>query len=195
MPLPTRTNVALALTSLALLLSPLAALAASKPVARPEAKPPSLLVAPAGEPGSRLTVSGTLLDRAGRPIPGAELHVYQTDASGRYTLDKPMDEPHARLAGRLRTGADGRFELRTIRPGGYPKSLILGGKERKIPAHIHIDVRADGHPEHRFQLVFADDPQLRDPYWVDWVKTQGQPVLQPKEASGAWSGAIVLTID
>jgi len=182
-------------TLLALLLLPAAGLGAAKPATRPEAAPPSLLVAPAGEPGERLTVSGTLVDDAGRPIAGAELHVYQTDAGGRYTPDKPMDEGHARLAGRLKTGADGRFELRTIRPGGYAKPVVLAGVERKIPAHIHIDVRAAGHAERHFQLVFADDPRLAETYWADWVKKQRHPVLDARRHQGAWTGTLVLRLE
>jgi protocatechuate 3,4-dioxygenase beta subunit len=167
---------------------------AAKPPAKP-ASPPSLLVAPPGEPGSRLTLAGTVVDAQGRPIASAELHVYQTDTTGRYTPDRPMDEPHARLSGRLKTGADGRFELRTIRPGGYPKALMLGGKERKIPAHVHIDVRAASHPEKRFQVIFADDPLLRDPYWADWAKKPDVGVVDPKQREGGWTGTIVLRLD
>lgn len=106
-----------------------------------------------------------------------------------------MDEPHARLSGRLRTGPDGRSVLRTIRPGGYPKALMLGGRMRKIPAHVHIDVTAPGRSERRFQMVFADDPNFADPYWQDWVRKPGQAILAPRtEKDGSLSGAIVLTI-
>ena len=129
------------------------------------------------EPGQRLTIHGRVVGEGGKPVPGARLHIYQTDASGRYTPDKPMDEPHARLAGWLRTDQDGRFELHTIRPGGYPKAVRLGDRDRKIPAHIHIDVEADGYAPRKVQVVFSDDPLLSDPYWQDWVKKQGHPVV------------------
>ena len=72
--------------------------------------------------------------------------------------------------------------LRTIRPGGYPKTLRLGDRERKIPAHIHLDVSAAGYVSRRLQAVFADDPLLSDPYWQNWVKTQGHPVLSARAA-------------
>jgi protocatechuate 3,4-dioxygenase beta subunit len=174
--------------------SPLLSRAAAKRM-RAAPAPPVLRIAPVGEPGIRLTVRGTLVDRSGKPIGGAELHAYQTDARGRYTFAKPMDEPHARLSGRLRSGSDGRFELRTIRPGGYPKSIMLEGVHRRIPAHIHLDVRVAGRPERRFQLVFADDPLLLDPYWKDWVAKQGQPVLNARDDHGGLAGAVLLTID
>lgn len=173
-----------------------AAPATSPPNQGRPAPPPSLVrVAPSGEPGIRLGVTGVLTDLSGRPIAGARLHVYQTDANGRYTFDKPMDEAHARLAGYLTTDAAGSFEIATIRPGGYPKAVVLEGRERKIPAHLHVDVRAAGHAERRFQVVFADDPLLADPYWREWVKRLGQPVLTPKKEKGGLRAPLVLRIE
>jgi protocatechuate 3,4-dioxygenase beta subunit len=87
-----------------------------------------------------------------------------------------MAESVARLAGRLTTDEKGGFDIRTIRPGGYPKAVPLGGHDRHIPAHIHIDITSAGHPERRVQVVFADDPLLADPYWQDWVAKLKQPV-------------------
>lgn len=147
---------------------------------------PALTVAAPEEPGTKILVTGTVVDGAGHAIAGAELHVYQTDASGAYTRERAMDEGHARLSGYVHTDAAGRFELRTIRPGGYPKALRLGDRERKIPAHIHIDVGASGFVPRQLQAVFADDPLLADPYWQDWVKSQRHPVLT---ARGAADGA------
>jgi len=137
----------------------------------------SLSLVSSDEPGTKLIVTGTVVDTKGRPLAGAQLHVYQTDAAGSYTRERPMDEPHARLSGWLSTDAQGRFEFRTIRPGGYPKPLWLGGRERKIPSHIHIDVSAPAHAQLKLQAVFADDPRLADPYWKDWVNRHHYPVL------------------
>ncbi len=145
-----------------------------------------LTVAPPDEPGTRLVVSGTVVDAAGRAVAGAEVHVYQTDASGAYTRERAMDEGHARLSGRLTTDAAGRFELRTIRPGGYPKALRLGDRERRIPAHIHLDVTAQGFAPRKLQAVFADDPLLGDPYWQDWVRRQRHPVLSPRDGAATF---------
>jgi protocatechuate 3,4-dioxygenase beta subunit len=153
----------------------------------------SLILAAADEPGIRLSISGTVVDQKGQPVAGASLHVYQTDASGRYTPERAMDESNARLSGRLRTDDKGRFGLRTIHPGGYPKPVKLGDRERKIPAHIHIDITAAGHAERRVQVVFADDPLLLDPYWRDWVQSLHQPVIEVDPATGAAS--LVIDLD
>lgn len=106
-----------------------------------------------------------------------------------------MDEPHARLAGWLACDDSGRFELRTIRPGGYPRALRLGDRDRHIPAHIHLDLELGGRLVHHWQAVFADDTLLTDPYWRDWVRKLGQPVLRPRVASGEWSADLVLVGD
>jgi len=156
--------------------------------------PPLLEVAPDGEPGTRLEVRGTVHTRDGRPVAGAELHVYQTDAQGRYTPERAMDEPHARLSGRVRTDEAGRFRLLTIRPGGYAQAIRLGDRDRHIPAHIHIDISAPGHAERRVQVVFSDDPLLKDPYWADWVRTQDQPVLEVRSEPGGLSGELSLVL-
>jgi protocatechuate 3,4-dioxygenase beta subunit len=153
-----------------------------------------LTVAGPQEPGERLRVVGVLQDKAGRPIAGAELYVYQTDVTGKYAPDKPMNEGQARLSGRLTTADDGRFEIRTIRPGGYPNSLRLGDRDRRIPAHIHIDITAAGHPTRRAQVVFADDPLLRDPYWIDWVTNLDQPVVSIEQRGGESVAELILSI-
>ena len=137
----------------------------------------SLTLVTDSEPGQRLTVRGRVVDENGRPVAGARLHLYQTDVTGRYTQDKAMDESHARLSGSLQTDENGAFELHTIRPGGYPKAVRIGDRDRKIPAHIHIDVAAAGFVSRKVQVVFADDPLLSEQHWKDWARDGGHPVV------------------
>jgi catechol 1,2-dioxygenase len=146
------------------------------------------------EPGTRLVIAGTVVDGKGHPLAGAQLHVYQTDATGWYTRERAMDEPHARLSGWLHTDAQGRFQIHTIRPGGYPKPLRLGDRDRKIPAHIHIDVTAAGFAERKLQCVFADDPLLTDPYWKDWVNRLQQPVLTVRPSGNGQAATLQIEL-
>src|SRR5262245_32562255 len=44
----------------------------------------SAVLAPAGEPGERLIVDGTVVATDGKPLPGAVVYAYHTDASGIY---------------------------------------------------------------------------------------------------------------
>jgi protocatechuate 3,4-dioxygenase beta subunit len=131
----------------------------------------------AHEPGQKLIVTGTLRDAAGKPIPGALLHVFQTDAQGHYTRAKVMDEPHARLFEFIRTGADGRFEFSTIRPGGYPGRPDRQGEEWRIPSHVHFEIDAGGFAHRGFQMVFEDDPRMT-PYWHEWARKGRHPVVK-----------------
>ena len=81
---------------------------------------PVLALVPPGEPGERLIVSGQVVSGAGVPIAGARLHAYQTDSTVRYTRERAMDEPHARLAGWVTTDNAGRFEIRSSRERDGP---------------------------------------------------------------------------
>ena len=112
------------------------------------------------EPGEQLVVSGTIRNQQGEPIKGAIVYLYQTSAKGWYSDKAPHisgmagDEKHARLFGYLITGQDGQYELRTIRPAGYPNS--------NLPAHIHIEIEVGGARPHTFisEIQFEDDPRL-----------------------------------
>jgi protocatechuate 3,4-dioxygenase beta subunit len=157
--------------------------------------PSTLEVTTPQEPGVPLTINGLVRDAAGHPAAGAMLHVYQTDSTGRYTRERPMDEPHARLNGRLRADSAGRFVIHTIRPGGYPQAIRLGDRERHIPAHVHIDVQAAGTAERKLQVVFSDDPNLTDSYWIDWAKKLREPIVTVQPAGRGVSVELVITLD
>jgi protocatechuate 3,4-dioxygenase, beta subunit len=62
------------------------------------------------------------------------------------------DRKHSRLFGYVRTNRDGRFELTTIKPHGYPQS--------NLPAHIHIEVSTENGKSLVSELLFDDDPRL-----------------------------------
>lgn len=110
-----------------------------------------------GEPGEPLIVSGTIFTPDGQsPLSGMNLFVYQTDATGVYsTSGTGGDNRNTRIHGQMRTGADGRYEFRTIKPGSYPRS--------RNPAHIHAFVSGPGYPEYWIdEFLFADDPFVTD---------------------------------
>ena len=160
--------------------------------AHPE-KARSTLVPP-GEPGDRLVLSGTIRDLTGKPVAGALVTVFHTDAKGFYSPrdaeTKRMDEPNSRLFAFIETGEDGRYELRTVRPGGYPFPLRNETGDRAlVPRHIHFAVSAKGHEtfgcgHQTCQLVFADDPRMT-PHWQAWAKELPAPILAlERDASG-----------
>ncbi len=137
--------------ALAIALLALPALARDPSRIAPEHAPPSADLAPAGEPGDRLEVTGVVYAADGRtPIPRASLYVYQTDAKGHYRPDDAMGNRDPRLRALLRTDDHGRYAFRTVRPGSYPAT--------RVPKHIHYEVTAAGHGTRIFEIVFEDDP-------------------------------------
>ncbi|MBA2704319.1 MAG: protocatechuate 3,4-dioxygenase [Blastocatellia bacterium] len=111
------------------------------------------------EPGEPLIISGTIYAPDGRtPLPGMNLWVYQTDATGHYSKlsESGGDNRNTRIHGLLRTDADGRYEFRTIKPAPYPG--------RNNPAHIHAYVSGPGYPE----------------YWIDEFLFEGDPFITPE---------------
>jgi protocatechuate 3,4-dioxygenase beta subunit len=112
----------------------------------------SIAIPPAGEPGVPLTVEGRVLLKGGAPASSVDVYVYQTDARGYYSPDG-RDERNPRLKGYLRTDDQGRYQVRTIRPGPYPNS--------GPPAHIHYEVTSASGVQ-RFELVFEGDQRLTD---------------------------------
>src|SRR5262249_36445679 len=108
-------------------------------------------IAPESEPGDRLVVSGTVREGNGRPVEGALVYAFQTDALGLYSASG-MDETNPRLFPYVKTDAAGKFELRTIRPGHYKDT------SPPVEEHVHIEVEAPGFRTERHRLGFADDP-------------------------------------
>ena len=121
------------------------------------------VLAAESEPGEHIVIRGTVYHADGRtPYAGLVFYLYQTDASGAYnTTNRSWREP--RLRGWLRTGDDGRYEIRTIKPGSYPGS--------RNPAHIHAIVRLPG----------------RSPKWIDDFLFAGDPFLTERQMEGAAS--------
>lgn len=116
-----------------------------------EDAPSAVQIAGANEPGERLVVTGQVVDGA-RPIAGASVYIFQTDANGEYApgVSGPDAELNPRLKGAVRTDADGRYRVETIRPGSYDNN----------PAHLHYLVIATGYKGRIFDLWFQDDPIL-----------------------------------
>lgn len=99
-----------------------------------------------GHPGRALgqiiELSGRVLNVDGSPVKGAALEIWQANAAGRYAnpIDKnpaPLD-PNFLGVALLRTTAQGRYRILTVKPGAYPDPA--GGM--RTP-HIHFDVTSD----------------------------------------------------
>ena len=114
----------------------------------------------AGKPGRAegqvLHVMGRVLTVAGHPVPGARLEIWQANTHGRYTHPSdtnpaPLD-PHFEGFAVLTTDAEGRYRMKTIKPGAYP-----AGPDRMRPPHIHFEVTGTS-ARLVTQMYFAGEP-------------------------------------
>lgn len=106
--------------------------------------------------GQLLIVKGRVIDPTGKPVAGADIEIWQANSVGRYahpddTNPAPLD-PNFEGFGAVKTGADGRYQFKTIKPPPYPIT-----PSRARPAHIHFDVRGR-HDELVTQMYFEGDP-------------------------------------
>ncbi len=134
---------------------------AFREVVKNNARAEKITLTPPDEPGLKITVKGIVTDRAGKPMAGLLVYVYQTSAKGWYAdtaahvRANEGDMRHARLFGYLKTDLAGQFEFQTIRPEGYPNS--------DLPAHIHVMMwTADGQMVRGMpdEFLFEEDKRL-----------------------------------
>jgi len=122
-----------------------------------------------GEPlGERIYVSGRVLDEAGRPVAHTLVELWQCNAAGRYrhTGDQhaaPLD-PNFIGSGRVVTDSEGRYRVKTIRPGAYP---WRNHPNAWRPAHIHFSLFGPAWATRLVtQMYFPGDPLLdHDPIY------------------------------
>jgi len=100
--------------------------------------------------GEAAIFRGVVTDTSGTPISGAMLDVWQNAATGFYAVQQPDVQPPTNLRGKYLTDADGRYEVRTVRPVPYPipndgpvgKLISETGRHEWRAAHIHVKVSA-----------------------------------------------------
>jgi protocatechuate 3,4-dioxygenase beta subunit len=129
----------------------------------------SARIAPEGEPGEPLVITGVVSDAKGKAASGVIVYAYQTDAKGIYPEAKGAKHAHGRLRGFAKTDADGTYTFTTIRPASYPNS--------SAPQHVHMHVVEPG----------------RCTYFIDDVMFTDDPLLHPKQKVGLRGGKGIVT--
>lgn len=117
--------------------------------------------------GPPVLVRGRVLDLEGRPVRGATIDFWQTNALGHYWQQDPTQSPD-NLRFRMPLGDDGVYAFTTVRPAPYtvpydgPVGGLLraGGRHAWRPAHFHFRVLADGFAPLTTELFPADDPYI-----------------------------------
>ncbi|SNR26268.1 catechol 1,2-dioxygenase [Paracoccus sediminis] len=119
-------------------------------------------------PGTPLIVHGRVVDRAGRPIAGAEVDVWHASPVGLYENQDP-DQADMNLRGKFTTDADGRFWFTTVKMVGYPIPTdgVVGcllraqGRHPFRPAHLHALIFKEGYKTLISQVFDPSCP------WID----------------------------
>jgi len=91
--------------------------------------------------GQLISISGRVFDEDGAPIAGALIEIWQANSAGKYIhqLDRHQAPLDANFTGqgRFLTNAEGQYEFRTIKPGGYP---VMESDWWWRPPHIHYSI-------------------------------------------------------
>jgi catechol 1,2-dioxygenase len=143
--------------------------------------------------GESCLFEGRVLDLQGNPIEGAVVDVWSDNADGFYDVQQPGVQPEWNNRGVFRTGPDGRYWFRGIKPVSYPipddgpVGQMLERVERHPwrPAHMHFLVHAQGYESVTTHTFVAGDPWLesdavfgvKDSLIVPFTRTEGGDTL------------------
>ena len=146
--------------------------------------------------GAPMRVHGRILDTGGNPVAGAKIDVWQANDEGFYDVQQKGIQPDFNLRGVFRTGADGAYHFRGVKPKFYPipddgpvgQMLAALGRHPYRPAHLHYIVEAPGFDRLVTHIFDPDDPYIRSDA-VFGVKqslmAKFRPVTDPDEAAVA----------
>ena len=118
--------------------------------------------------GEDLVVRGIIKDVDGNPLEGVKIDVWQANDEGFYDVQQKGIQPDFNLRGVFRTGADGTYWFRAVRPKHYsiPDDGPVGDLLRRLgrhpfrPAHLHYIVSKDGYDPLTTHIFDPDDEYL-----------------------------------
>ena len=118
--------------------------------------------------GEPMLVRGRILDTDGNPIDGTKIDVWQANDEGFYDVQQKGIQPDFNLRGVFRTGTDGAYSFRAVKPKFYPipddgpvgKLLVALGRHPFRPAHFHYILEADGYESLTTHIFDPDDPYI-----------------------------------
>lgn len=119
--------------------------------------------------GEPMLVRGVIRSVDGTPLAGAKIDVWQANDEGFYDVQQKGLQPDFNLRGVFRTGPDGRYWFKGVKPKFYPipddgpvgKMLAALGRHPYRPAHLHYILEADGHDRLVTHIFDPDDPYIR----------------------------------
>jgi catechol 1,2-dioxygenase len=118
--------------------------------------------------GEDMLVKGHILNTDGAPISNAVIDVWQANDEGFYDVQQKGIQPDFNLRGVFRTGDDGRYWFRAVKPRYYPipddgpvgRLLEQLGRHPNRPAHLHYILKADGFETLTTHIFDPDDAYI-----------------------------------
>lgn len=142
--------------------------------------------------GQKMLLTGIVYRQDGKtPAPNVLIYYYQTNTEGKY-LHKPSEnrsmppnelgQTHGYIRGWVKTGADGKYFIYTVRPGIYPT--------HDEPAHVHITIKEPNNIKEYYidDFVFDDDKLLTSSKRQQLQNRCGSGILRMVEEAGLQVG-------
>ena len=143
--------------------------------------------------GTVLYLSGRVFNKAGQPVAGARVEIWQANAHGRYAhpndeTGEPLD-PNFNGFAVTTTDAEGRYQFKTVRPKAYRVSA-----DRWRPAHIHFNVI--GKTEQLVtQMYFKGEAWNAKDAWLNSTSRTDALMVDPQPIGGKEPGALAASFD
>lgn len=122
---------------------------------------------------SPLVIRGTVTGPDGKPVAGAVVEGWHANSKGFYSHFDPTGAQTAfNLRGAVKTGVDGKYEIRTLMPVGYgcpphgatQQLLNALARHGNRPAHVHFFVNSPTHRKLTTQINIEGDPLIWDDF-------------------------------
>ena len=118
--------------------------------------------------GVPMLIKGTISGIDGQPVESAKIDVWQANDEGFYDVQQKGIQPDFNLRGVFRTGADGSYHFKGVKPKFYPipddgpvgKMLDKLGRHSNRPAHLHYILTADGYQTLTTHIFDPEDPYI-----------------------------------
>ncbi len=131
-----------------------------------------------------LVIHGTVTGPDGKPVANAVVECWHANSKGFYShFDPTGAQSEFNLRGAVRTGADGKYEFRTLMPVGYgcpphgstQRLLNVLGRHGNRPAHVHFFVTTDQYRKLTTQFNIEGDPLI----WDDFAYATREELIPP----------------